>query len=186
VLVSANNTPPSVTIASPTNGMLYPLATETVYQLSAVVSDTEQGPDQLSCAWTTVLHHNNHIHSDPPDTNCASSVTISPLGCDGQTYYYSIALTVTDSAGLSTTREVRLFPDCASDSPTLKYLGRDGTGRIRWQLMGDPTRTYSIEGSTNLVEWTSVTMVQPFAGLAEFNDPSEGFDFRFYRAVWVP
>jgi glucose/arabinose dehydrogenase len=186
LLVSANNTPPAVTIVSPTNGMLYPLGAETIYQLNAIVSDTEQGPDQLSCAWMTVLHHNNHIHSDPPDTNCASSVTISPLGCDGQTYYYSLALTVTDSAGLSTTREVRLFPDCASDSPVLKFLGRDGTGRIRWQLMGDPARTYSIEGSTNLVDWTSVTTVQPFGGLAEFNDPSEGFSFRFYRAVWVP
>jgi glucose/arabinose dehydrogenase len=186
LLVSANNTPPSVTIISPTNGMRYPLATETVYQLSAVVSDAEQAADQLSCAWTTILHHNNHIHSDPVDTNCASAVTISPLGCDGQTYYYSIALKVTDSAGLFTTREVRLYPACESDSPTLKFLGRDGAGRIRWQLMGDPARTYSIEGSTNLVEWTSVTTVQPLAGPAEFNDPSDGLGFRFYRAVWVP
>ena len=39
--------------------------------------------------------HSNHIHSDPADTNCTSTVTISPLGCDGQMYYYSIALKVT-------------------------------------------------------------------------------------------
>jgi glucose/arabinose dehydrogenase len=187
LLVSVNNTPPSVIITSPTNGMRYPLATETTYILSALVTDTEHAASQLSCAWTTTLHHNNHIHSDPPDTNCASFVTISPLGCDGQTYYYSIALKVTDSAGLSTTQEVRLHPDCQSLSPILTYLGRDELGAVRWQLAGDPARNYLIEGSTNLMDWSPVTSVAPLTGSAEFDDPgASNLRFRFYRATLVP
>jgi len=187
LLISANNTPPVVTITSPADGARYPLASDTTYTLSALVSDAEQSADQLSCAWTTTLHHNNHIHSDPTDTNCTSSVTISPVGCDGQTYYYSIALKVTDSAGLSTSQEVRLYPDCQALAPVLRYLGHDGLGAIRWQLTGDPARTYLVEGSTNLVNWTSVTSITPVTGAQEFNDPgAASLRFRFYRATLAP
>lgn len=187
LLISANNTPPTVTILSPADGTRYPMSTETPYALSAHVSDLEHGAGQLSCTWQTTLHHNNHVHSDPPDTNCASSVVISPLGCDGQTYFYTIALKVTDAAGLSTTQEVRLYADCQSLSPVLRYLGRNGTGGIRWQLTGEPARTYLVEGSTNLVDWTPITSLTTAAGPTEFNDLGAAeLQFRFYRAVLVP
>ncbi len=186
-IVSVNNTPPSVTITSPTNGMRYPLTSETTYQLSALVSDHEQGPAQLTCEWQTILHHNNHVHTDPVDTNCTTTTVISPLGCDGETYYYSITLRVTDAAGLATTQEVRLFPDCQEQPFVLKYLGKDQTGAIRWQLTGDPTRTYRVDGSTNLAAWIPVTTLQPATGLEEFNDPTAAASlFRFYRAVLLP
>src|SRR6266542_2899141 len=186
-IVSVNNTPPSVTITSPTNGMRYPLTSETTYQLSALVSDHEQGPAQLTCEWQTILHHNNHVHTDPVDTNCTTTTVISPLGCDGETYYYSITLRVTDAAGLATTQEVRLFPDCQEQPFVLKYLGKDQTGAIRWQLTGDPTRTYRVDGSTNLAAWIPVTTLQPATGLEEFNDSAAASSlFRFYRAVLLP
>lgn len=187
LLISANNTPPMITITSPTNGTRYPMATETTYTLGALIADAEHDSSQLRCAWTTTLHHNNHIHSDPADTNCTSSVTIAPLGCDGQTYFYIIALKVTDSAGLSTTQEARLYPDCQALAPVLRFLERDGFGAIRWQLTGDPARTYQVEGSTNLVDWIPVTSIAPVAGATEFNDPGAGnLRFRFYRAVLAP
>ena len=184
LLISVNNTPPQVTITSPTNGMRYPLSTDTAYELSALVSDLEHASGQLTCTWRTTLHHNNHIHSDPPDTNCASTITISPLGCDGQTYFYTVALTVTDSAGLSTTQEVTLHPDCQSLAPGLKFLSRDALGIIRWQLTGDPARTYLVEGSTNLVDWIPVTAITPTGGASAFSDTSASdLRFRFYRAT---
>jgi len=187
VLLSANNTPPVVTILNPTNGTRYPLTNDTTYELRALLSDAEHSADQLACSWQTTLHHNHHVHSDPADTNCTSTVTISPLGCDGQTYYYSLVLKVTDSAGLSTAQEVRLYPDCQSLSPVLRFLSRDQTGVIHWQLVGDPTRVYAVEGSTNLIDWSQVTAVQPVGGAAEFDDSSAGnFRFRFYRAVLAP
>jgi PKD repeat protein len=187
LLISVNNTPPMVAITSPTNGMRYPLTSETTYMLSANVSDAEHGPNQLACEWRTLLHHNNHIHADPVDTNCTTTVELSPIGCDGQTYYYSISLTVTDAAGLASTDEVRLYPDCQEQPAVLTYLGRDGTGAIRWQLAGDPLRTYVIEGSTNLAGWSPVTTAKPVGGLVEIIDPDAGdLRFRFYRAVWLP
>jgi PKD repeat protein len=186
-LVSVNNTPPVVTITSPTNGTRYPLIRETTYPLRALISDAEHAPGQLTCAWQTTLHHNNHVHTDPADTNCDSAVIIAPLGCDGQTYYYTVALTVTDPAGLATTQEVRLYPDCPELSPVLSFLGRDGTGSILWQLTGDPAYAYQVEGSTNLVDWNLVTTVRPATGMVEFNDPDAGIlRYRFYRAALAP
>ncbi|BDY05899.1 LamG-like jellyroll fold domain-containing protein [Ferrimonas sp. YFM] len=117
VLVSLNNTPPQVSITSPVDGTLYPLGSDTLYDLTAQISDNEHGSGELSCAWQTVLHHNNHTHEDPVDNNCASQVQIAPAGCDGETYFYRISLTVTDAHGLSTTAVSTLYPDCDSASP---------------------------------------------------------------------
>ena len=187
LLISANNTPPTVNITSPTNGTRYPLNQETIYPLTATISDAEHDANQLKCSWLTTLHHNNHVHTDPADTNCTSTVSIAPLGCDGQTYYYTIALKVTDAAGLATTREVRLDPDCPALAPSLTFLGRDGLGLIRWQLIGDPMRTYVVEGSTNLADWIPVTSITPSTGSEEFTDAVAGnLPYRFYRAVLSP
>ena len=186
LLISVNNTPPEVTITSPTNGTRYPLTGPTTYNLSATISDAEHGADQLICEWRTILHHNNHTHADPPDTNCVTTAVITPFGCFGETYFYDIALKVTDAAGLSTTSEVRLYPDCGAP-PVLKYLSREGTNAIRWQLTGDTNHKYAIQGSTNLLGWSLITNVQPLTGTAEFIDgTSFHLRFRFYRAILVP
>ena len=94
---------------------------------------------------------------------------------------------MTDSAGLSTIQETRLYPDCPDLSPTLRFLERNSFGVIRWRLTGNPAHTYLVEGSTNLFEWVPVTSIVPLAGAAEFSDPDPGnLRFRFYRAVLVP
>lgn len=185
-LISLNNTPPNVTITSPTNGARYSLAGETTYSLTAAISDAEHGPEDLTCVWQTILHHNDHIHADPPDTNCATTTLISPLGCGEETYYYTVVITVTDNAGLATTQEIVLRPDCA-EKPVLKFLERSEGGMIQWQLIGETNRTYRVEGSTNLIDWSSITNVQSPSGTAEFTDTTgEILQFRFYRATVVP
>jgi glucose/arabinose dehydrogenase len=187
LLVSANNTPPGVSITSPTNGMLYSMGQETTYTLSATIGDAEHAAGQLACEWQTILHHNNHSHADPPDTNCTTTAVLSPVGCDGAAYFYRVVLKVTDGAGLATTREVQLYPDCGEPPAELKYLGRDEGGAIRWQLTGATGRVYAVEGSTNLLGWNSVTNVRPVSGSIEFTDPTAAaLRFRFYRAMWLP
>ncbi len=119
VLISVNNTPPQVTITSPVNGTLYTLSNSTTYNCTAIVTDAEHGSNQRTCVWTTILHHNNHTHSEPPDTNCTTTALISPIGCNGETYYYRIVLTVTDAGGLSTTKEVMLYPNCFPQPPVI-------------------------------------------------------------------
>ncbi len=116
LIISVNNTPPVVNITSPVEGTKYPLTDSTIYNLTADVSDSEYSNDQLRYEWVTYLHHNTHQHAGPADTNHATTTVIAPAGCDGNIYYYRVELTVTDPAGLATTREVRLFPDCPEQS----------------------------------------------------------------------
>jgi hypothetical protein len=117
LLISVNNTPPQVTITSPVDGTRYSMTASRTYNCTATVTDAEHTASQLRCQWQTILHHNNHEHPEPVVTNCTTTTLISPIGCDGETYYYRVLLTVTDAAGLATTNEVRLYPDCTGTVP---------------------------------------------------------------------
>ena len=123
--ISVENTPPQVEITSPTDGTLYPLDAPSSYSLLAAFNDAEHGAGQLTCAWQTRLHHNNHVHSEPIDSSCASDVQISPVGCDGNVYFYSVSLTVTDPLGLAGSDTVTLVPDCPNQAPVA--LGESAT-----------------------------------------------------------
>ncbi|NEM99182.1 LamG-like jellyroll fold domain-containing protein [Pontibacter burrus] len=111
--VSVNNTPPVVKIISPAPNTVYTLQKQTTYNLRAEVTDTEHAASQLTYAWQVVLHHNTHTHPEPLDNRKEPQVTISPVGCDGEEYFYRINLKVTDAAGLSTSDYVDVRPDCS-------------------------------------------------------------------------
>ena len=53
------------------------------------MTDSEQTIVDLSPQWQTFLHHNNHFHTDPIDTNWTTTALVAPLGCGVETYYYS-------------------------------------------------------------------------------------------------
>jgi PKD repeat protein len=112
LIISANNTPPRATITSPVDGTRYSVSNGTKYACVATVTDAEHPRSELRYAWQTILHHDEHQHLEAVDTNRATTTVISPTGCDGPTYFYRVVLTVTDPLGLSTTNEVRLYPDC--------------------------------------------------------------------------
>ncbi len=118
LIISVNNTPPNVTITSPIDGTIYSTTSNTTFGLTATVSDAESSEGELAYRWQTLLHHNDHNHGSPPDTNQFTTTLTEPTRCDAITiYYYRVLLTVTDRAGLSTTREVRLYPDCGPNTP---------------------------------------------------------------------
>ena len=112
VQVSLNNTPPTVDITSPVDGGSYSVEQPTEVTLNALIDDGETPNAQLFCSWAVVLHHNNHVHTEPAITSCNAAAYLSPVGCDGETYYYTTELTVTDPQGLSTTAVARLNPAC--------------------------------------------------------------------------
>lgn len=117
VVVSVNNTPPAVSITSPAAGTLYSMLGDETHSLAASISDLEHGPQGLSCEWQVSLFHNNHMHAEPVDTSCSTTALTSPAGCDGNTYFYRMQLSVRDAAGLATTRFVDLYPDCSNSQP---------------------------------------------------------------------
>ncbi|MEP6594360.1 MAG: LamG-like jellyroll fold domain-containing protein [Ginsengibacter sp.] len=118
LIISVNNTPPEVTITSPADSTLYSMTSQSVFNLRSTVIDNEDIDDKLSYQWQTILHHQEHEHPEPIDTARTTTTTISPLGCGTETYYYRIILTVTDTKGLATTKEVRLYPDCTQQQVT--------------------------------------------------------------------
>src|SRR6266513_1542128 len=118
LIIGVNDTPPNVTITSPIDGSLYSPITATTVNLTAMVTDAQSSDSQLLYQWQVLLHHNDHNHGSPIDTNHVTTAVIEPTGCDGiNIYYYRIRLTVTDPAGASTTREVRMYPDCGPNTP---------------------------------------------------------------------
>jgi PKD repeat protein/glucose/arabinose dehydrogenase len=142
VLVSVNNTPPNVAITSIPQDDFYPVGVDTTYQLEAAVSDAEHGPGQLSYAWRTTLHHNTHNHPEPIDPTPFTSTVISGVGCDADTYYYLISLTVTDAAGLSTTVQRRLDPRCHVIPPTAVILASSTAGPAPFAVQLNGSTSY--------------------------------------------
>jgi glucose/arabinose dehydrogenase len=115
--VSVNNTPPEVTILSPRAGQEYSMAGQTSIAARASIADVEHPRASLSCVWRVALHHDSHVHDEPPVEACETDIVISPAGCEESTFFYRATLTVTDPDGLSTTRSVDVHPDCANDPP---------------------------------------------------------------------
>ncbi len=124
IIVSINNTPPVVNITSIIDSSLYHITTPTYYDLIANVTDAEHTDAQLYYEWQSVLHHNNHLHPEPKDTEHVTSTIINPDGCD-DVFLWEINLTVTDPEGLSSSDTVRVYPKC--QLPDLDFTASDQT-----------------------------------------------------------
>ncbi len=114
VTISLNNSPPEVTITSPTDGALYSIQIAQHFDLEADITDAEHALGTLACRWRTILHHEDHIHVEYFENNCSSEGVTEPLGCADELYFFEFDLLVTDPLGLSTLRSVYLYPDCAA------------------------------------------------------------------------
>jgi hypothetical protein len=162
VTVSVNNTPPNARITSPRQGQEYSVSGQSVVAAHAAVSDAEQATDALTCTWDVALHHNEHAHNEPAAIGCDTDIVLSPVGCDGNVYFFRVKLTVTDGAGLSTTDTVDLHPDCANDAPRVANdtvaVPRGETASV--DVLGND---WDIDG---FVDPTTVAIVQ---------QPSHGF-----------
>jgi uncharacterized protein YjdB len=113
LLISLNNTPPTAHITNPVNNSTYSILAATQIQVAATVTDNETTTG-MQYAWEQILRHNNHEHREPVVNGPNPTMEISPVGCDGNTYYYLIQLTVTDNGGLTATDSVKIYPDCST------------------------------------------------------------------------
>lgn len=73
-------------------------------------------------------------------------------------------------------------------APGASWMGeaRVETNMFKGRLYGEPGRTYVIEASTNLLDWTQTTTGQPVEGRLEFTDPLDATQPRYYRACLAP
>lgn len=142
--IYANNTPPQIQSTSLDGLSTFTHDAQTNLSLSAVVTDAEHSSGQLSYSWLTSLYHNNHNHNDPPINSATGNAVLTPVGCDGVTYWYRITLTVTDPTGLSSTYVKDLQPDCSGTAQTITFAA------IPDKNTYDPAFTIAPSASSNL------------------------------------
>jgi len=171
LIISVNNTPPVIAITSPAPGSTYLFPDQINYPLRASVVDAEHSAAQLTCQWQTVLHHNNHTHSEPFNNNCVTSTVISPVGCDGNTYFYRIHLKVTDAAGLSSTAQVDINPFCGVN--TLPTAGNDAAEVDLGAAVDIPVLINDFDSGGSLNPATVAIIQAPLHGSAAVN-PANG------------
>jgi glucose/arabinose dehydrogenase/PKD repeat protein len=107
VLISPDNTPPEISILSPTPDFRW-RGGEPI-QLSGTATDAEDDPAALDVSWIVVLHHGGHTHAANALPGLERELPAdSSHDADS---YYEVALRAEDSGGLATTETVRIDPD---------------------------------------------------------------------------
>ena len=110
--VSVNNTPPVINSTTIDNLNVYENTRNMSFDLRANATDAQTPTSQLGFKWETSLHHDTHFHPNPVSNQASSSITMSPLPCDNEVYFYQVKLTVTDEQGLSAVKIKNIYPDC--------------------------------------------------------------------------
>ena len=103
IRVVVGSTPPSASITSPAPGAA--AVTGQTIGYSATGSDPDQALPDAAFSWQILLHHENHVHVESTASGRSGSFVIGDHGIGN--YYYELVLTVTDSSGLSVSRNVR-------------------------------------------------------------------------------
>lgn len=108
VNVVVGSRPPVATITAPANGIT-PKAGDTV-TFTGTVSDPDESLPATAMKWSVLLHHNTHIHPGVTATGASGSFVIENHAVAGETFFYEIVLTVTDSAGVTDVKRVNVNP----------------------------------------------------------------------------
>lgn len=151
--ISLNNTPPQVRITTPDPSFEYSVKVPLAVTLKAEVSDAEHGPEELYYQWQTVLHHNSHTHPEEPIFEEEPTELITPIGCDDvETFYYRVILQVEDAAGLRSSDEVIIMPDCTPAMEWGDFSAEviENEVQLQWQMrFEDGVRYFEVQRSTD-------------------------------------
>jgi len=121
ILVSPNNTPPVINSSTLSEINTFQVSGKTYLTLDCSATDTETPASQLTYNWQVALFHNEHNHPEPPINQKTTATVISPVGCDGATYWYRITLTVKDAQGLATVLSKDIYPNCGATPQTITF-----------------------------------------------------------------
>lgn len=162
--INLNNTAPTVSITSPSDGYLYPMTSNTILPLQASVTDAQHTDSQLIYAWQTIFLHDTHTHPEAIDYNHTTQTVISPAGCGTEYYAYKIKLTVTDPGGLAGKDSVTILPNCSSinnycpsssNFPWHDWIAGVQVGSIN-NLSGKSNYSNFTSQSTNIAQGSSI------------------------------
>ncbi|MEM7375280.1 MAG: PA14 domain-containing protein [Bacteroidota bacterium] len=186
LLISLNNTPPVINSTSLDAVHTFSMAGQTNQSLTAVVTDAEHGPSELTYAWQTYLYHDNHNHPEPVDYNKSTSTIISPVGCDEVLYFYRVFLTVTDDAGLSSMVFRDIFPDCGgpiSRNDSITFL--PGQANVLNVLANDLANGGTIApGTVNILQQPANGTAAVNAGTGEITYTHDGSNSTEDRIIY--
>ncbi len=110
-------------------------------------------------------------------------------------YVYSAPFLLTNSAVLSVNAFAPGFNNsiATSDSFTIlpgiyfSSLPSLSNGVFSVQMVGDPNKTYILQGSSNFINWIPVNTNVPLSSPFQLIDPTAGaYPYRFYRAIQTP
>lgn len=190
-LVSLNNSPPTAEITSFKDGDFYSTTGLTTLKLTAKVSDAEFPEEDLSLAWQAHLHHNTHYHPESIDTARESSILILGEGCEDESYWYRVSLTVSDPTGLATYIEQEIFPFCGDPQTvfeTLSAQAEDEVVVIAWSTLEETLDSrFVLQHSTDQKTYTTIKELAAngFASSYIAEDPSPLQDLNYYRIMTI-
>jgi glucose/arabinose dehydrogenase len=110
-LTVTSNTPPTVTITKPASGALYKGGQTIAY--AGTGTDAQDGTRPASAfTWRVDFHHDTHVHPFIPPTSGvkSGSFVVPRTGHTESNVWYRIHLTVTDSAGSSSSTYRDVLP----------------------------------------------------------------------------
>jgi hypothetical protein len=99
---------------------------------------------------------------------------------------YQLVVTPIDTLGgrgIVFTRAVLV--DRLAEPPKLVLSGLRvlADGSVHWNFAGEPGRTYTVQTSTNLTDWTDLKTLQLATETVEFTDAEAPSGARFYRTL---
>ena len=187
--VHLRNTPPTIEWRGFADGDRYPTDRTTILALAADVTDAEHAAGDLAYTWRTFVHHKDHFHREPADTQVLSSLIVSPLGCADEAFWYRIELTVTDPLGLSSTRTARIWPRCGPADGFVADLTATATERavqLDWvyQTAPDSLAARLVQRSTDGMRWTTLDQATTFSSTETYLDTDPSVGDNQYRIKW--
>jgi glucose/arabinose dehydrogenase len=170
--IALNRIAPTAAISSPIATYQYSITQQNTINLRANVTDDNVAG--LSYQWQILLRHNNHEHAEPILTQISPNVVLSPVGCDGETYYYLINLTVTDSDGQIARDSVKVYPNCSVQA---FCKGPAGTGLYR-EIWNNITGEQVEQLTTNIAYPANPTSASVYASAKYTTDFGDNYGQR--------
>ena len=121
--VIVGSRPPVATITSPNDGTRANIGDTITF--TGTASDPDETLPTSAMNWTVLLHHTTHVHPGITFTGPTGSFPIENHSATGETFFYEVVLTVTDSSGLTDTKRVNVIPATAISTLPAPWLGQE-------------------------------------------------------------